>query len=67
MARTYHHHNRAPSARYWSKESKAARKGTTRALRRANVEISTAARRGTVDVEAVSLPVLRGTEGWITH
>lgn len=66
MARTAHHHNRAHSARYWNKEGKAARKATTRALRRANVEIATLALRDASAIEAVALPVLRGTEGRLT-
>jgi len=61
MARTYHHHNRASSARYWNKEAKPARKATTRALRRANAELERAARVSPVDVDAIALPVLRGT------
>lgn len=67
MARTYHHHNRAPSARYWNKEGKEARKSTTRALRRANVEIASLALRDVDALENLTLPVLRGTEGRITH
>ena len=67
MSNTRHHHHRAPCARYFAKESKEARKSTTRALRRANRATAHALAIEPSAYASTALPVHKGTQGWITH
>ncbi len=69
MAHTHHHHNRGPSARWYNKEAKDARKATTRALRRANRALAADVRTGRADAEAVAFPTntIARTQGHLTH